>query len=632
MRSAFLRVLVWIGISLAAVVLALGITYLALPRGPRGQMSYADRAGTPRASFTAARFAAVAGTPWATEAALEMLHSGGNACDAAVAALLALNVTHGEAASFPGVAPTMYYDAATGKVESYVGAGKAPRAATIEKFRARGFKTVPALDIWAQLVPASPDVLVSLLSRGTKSFAEVVAPAIRVARAGFPVHKILFQNMNLGFIERLGFSILLPYNTKVFLNGQWWRPLYPNDRMTLPDLADTFQAMADAEKRVLDAGGSRQAGLQAVRDYFYKGPIAEKILALHKAKKGLFAAEDLSGYQGAWEKPLSGSYGAYTFYGNGTWSQGIMEPLVLQILDGIDLKAMGHNTPRYIHTVVQAIDLAMADRDAYVGDAAFVKVPLEVLLSKQYAASRRDRMTSRAFGPVPAPGVIPGFASNEKSSGAADRFAGLPIGQALAEASHFTIGQDTSQLAVVDGQGNAVVMTPSDFPKTPMVPGTGLNLGNRMNQFRLDPSSPDALAPGKRPRITPHAVIVFKDGKFLMAYSTPGGDVQPQALAQVFLNVAVFGMSIQDAISAPRFSSTSAPSSFAPNEAFPGHVRLESDLYARAAPGLVALGYVPDKDPAWDKDYGAVGAIVRNGNGSLSVGADPREETTAGGE
>jgi gamma-glutamyltranspeptidase/glutathione hydrolase len=196
----------------------------------------------------------------------------------------------------------------------------------------------------------------------------------------------------------------------------------------------------------------------------------------------------------------------------------------------------------------------------------------------------------------------------------------------------FRVGQDTSQLAVVDAKGNAVVMTPSDFPQTPMVPGTGLNLGNRMNQFRLDRKSPNALAPGKRPRITPHAVIVFKDGKFFMAISTPGGDVQPQALVQVFLNMAVFSMGIQDAISAPRFYSTAAPSSFAPNKAFPGHVRLEADLYDKVAQNMKALGYVPDRDPKWDKDYGAVGAIVRDTDGALSAGADPREETTAGGD
>jgi gamma-glutamyltranspeptidase/glutathione hydrolase len=186
---------------------------------------------------------------------------------------------------------------------------------------------------------------------------------------------------------------------------------------------------------------------------------------------------------------------------------------------------------------------------------------------------------------------------------------------------------DTTQLAVIDRWGNAVVMTPSDFPWTPMVPDTGINLGNRMNQFRLDPSSPDALEPGKRPRITPHAVIVFEDGKFYMAYSTPGGDMQPQALVQVFLNMQVFGMNVEDAISAPRFYDVTAPSSFAPHEAFPGTLRLEEDLYNTVAPGLGALGYTLVKDTKWNMDYGGVGALVRGEDGKIYVGADPRWET-----
>jgi gamma-glutamyltranspeptidase/glutathione hydrolase len=172
-------------------------------------------------------------------------------------------------------------------------------------------------------------------------------------------------------------------------------------------------------------------------------------------------------------------------------------------------------------------------------------------------------------------------------------------------------------------------MTPSDFPQTPMVPGTGLNLGNRMNQFRLDANSVNALEPGKRPRITPHAVIIFRNGEFYMALSTPGGDMQAQALVQVFLNMHVFGMDVQQAVSAPRFYTIAWPSSFAPHESFPAHIRLEADLYAAAAEGLTALGYTPEEDPKWDKDFGAVGAIVVGENGELLAGADPREETTA---
>ena len=201
----------------------------------------------------------------------------------------------------------------------------------------------------------------------------------------------------------------------------------------------------------------------------------------------------------------------------------------------------------------------------------------------------------------------------------------------MSSLTDFAIGQDTSQLVVIDKQGNAVVMTPSDFPKSPMLPGTGINLGDRMTQFWLDPQNVDALEPGKRPRITPHAVIVFKDGKFFMAYSTPGGDVQSQALVQVFLNMEVFGMDIQQAISAPRFYSISAPSSFSPHEFTPGGLRIESELYQQVADDLSALGYLPEEDPAWDKDFGAVGAILIGPDGKLYAGADPREETTAGG-
>ncbi len=627
------KALKWFGLALLLLIALLGVVYLFLPKQPE-IMAYTDRTKQPRQLLTAEEYAVVTGTPWATEAAVSILEQGGNACDAAVAALLALNVTHGEAASFVGVAPTMYYDAASGEVRSYIGAGRAPQAATIEAFRERGFEQVPDLgDVWAQLLPASPDVLVSLLTDcGSMSFAQVAAPAIRLAREGFPMHAIMYRNFDLSTLERLGFQVLMPENIRVWLRGQFWRPFYLHERVVLPELAATWEEMAAAEQQALANGASREEGLQAVRDYFYRGPIAEKIVAFHQEEGGLFTAEDLATYSGGWEQPISGSYENYTFYGNGTWSQGMMEPLALQILEGIDLKRMGHNSPEYIHTVVQAIELALADREAYVGDGDFVDVPLDVLLSKDYAAQRRAAMTpDRAFGGLPAPGEIPGYQPYIPPPYAGEVETASPSAAAAA-AIDFAVGQDTTQLVIIDRQGNALVMTPSDFPKTPMVPGTGINLGNRMVQFYLDPASPDALAPGKRPRITPHAVIVFKDGKFWLAYSTPGGDMQAQALIQVFLNMAVFGMDVQEAISAPRFYTISMPSSFAPHEAYPGHLRLEGDLYAQTADALTALGYIVEEDPVWDKDFGAVGAILIGPDGRLYAGADPREETTAAGK
>lgn len=614
-----------LGIGLVGLVVVLGLVYALLPKGPRDPMQYNALTKTEKTLFVGDEYAAVTGTPWATQAALDVLAGGGTACDAAVSALLTLNVTHGEAASFPGVAPLIYYNAQSGQVKSYIGAGKAPMAASIEKFTARGYKTVPTMDIYAQLVPASPDVLTALLQEcGTLPFSELAAPAIRLAREGFPTHAIMVRNLNFSLIERIGFSILLPYNAQVYIKSEWWRPVQLYDRFTQPDLAETLQALADAADRAPDNLG----GYQAVRETFYKGPIAEKIVALHEQKGGLMTAADLATYSGGWETPVSGSYGPYTFYGNGTWSQGVVEPMVLQILEGLELKSLGHNSPAYIHTVSQATELVFADREAYLGDSDFVDVPLETLLSKEYALQRRRLMTDSAFGLLPPPGQITGYTPYIAPQGAGS----LPQPKLPKRfAVDIQAGQDTSQLAILDSYGNSVVITPSDFPQTPMVPGTGLNLGNRMNQFRLEPAHPNALKPGKRPRITPHSLIVFKDGQYFMSISTPGGDMQAQALVQVFLNLVVFEMDIQQAISAPRFYSISAPSSFAPHEFTPGGLRLEASLYDQAGQGLQNIGYTTERDPDWDKDYGAVGAILIGADGHIYAGADPREETLAGG-
>ncbi|MCL4560213.1 MAG: gamma-glutamyltransferase [Chloroflexi bacterium] len=622
------RILKWIGILFLGFALLAGAVYALLPKGPRDLMPYQDLTQVPKTMVAGESYAVVTGTPWATQAAVEMLERGGNAYDAAVAALLTLNATLGVHASFASIAPTMVYDAATGLPRSYIGVGTAPSGATLEAFQKRGFETVPPADIWSQLIPASPDVMIALLQEhGTLSFSDVSEPAIRVARQGFPATKVLLADLqNFSIIERLGLCAIMPYNGEVWMQKEWWRPFHLHDRMAFPDLANTFEEMGAAEQAVLNAGGTRQAGLQAVRDLFYRGTIAEKILALHREKGGLFTRQDLATYSGAWEQPVSGSYGEFTFYTNGGWTQGMVGPLALQILEGIDLKAMGHNSPRYVHTVAQAIELAQADRDAYVGDPAFVDVPMDTLMSKAYAVQRRQSMTAGAFGPLPAPGSIEGYSIPAQSL---NDPRGAPSWAGLLPELDLRIGNDTTQLAILDRWGNAVVMTPSDFPWTPMVPGTGINLGNRMNQFRLEANSPDVVAPGKRPRVTPHAMIVFKDGQFYMVFSTPGGDMQPQALIQVFLNREVFGMDVQEAISAPRFYTISAPSSFAPHEASPGTLRLEADLYDSARAGLRQLGYTLVRDVNWDMDYGGVGAIVKGDDGLIYAGADPRWETQA---
>ena len=272
----------------------------------------------------------------------------------------------------------------------------------------------------------------------------------------------------------------------------------------------------------------------------------------------------------------------------------------------------------------------MADREAYFGDPAFVDVPVDGLLSKDYAAARRNMMTpGRAFGEMPPAG------DPRRYDGAAVDSAVLTENAEVVEEkeSNYTFGKDTSYITVVDSQGNAVSLTPSDFPESPMIPGTGLNLGTRMTQFYIDENHVNGLKPGKRPRITPNPSMVTRDGELFMSFGTPGGDSQTQAIVQVFLNVVVFGMDLQDAISAPRFLSLNWPDSFAPHTYAPGQISLEEPLYSETGKEMEAMGYKVNRYEKWDNTFGSVCAIIRDADtGRLFGGADPREVSWAEGE
>ncbi len=603
----------------------IGLFALVNFSSPRPQLAFDDPYHTERAVLQAKEYAVAAGTPWATDAAIAVLENGGNAVDAAVAGVLMLNVTFGEAAGFPGVAPVMMYDAQTQEVKSYVGAGTAPKKATIELFKERGHNKVPDFNILSQLIPASPDVLIRLLQEhGTKSFSELIEPAIKRAREGFPIHHTMAKNLNLSLVERLGYSFLLPTAAEVYFDNKWWLPLQKKDHFKRPKLANTFEELAKAEQQALANGANRKAALAAVRDYFYKGPIAEKITKLHQEKDGLITAEDLANYQSGWEEPLIGHFEEYTIYTNGTWSQGIVLPMALQLLEGVDLKAMGHNSADYVHTLAQAIDLTMADRQVYVGDATFGNVPINTLLNKNFASERRAKIEETAFQKMPAPGNLEGSPAMEIEEVKTTRSSKEPKNMLKA-------GDDTSQIVVVDKDGNAVAITPSDFPMSPMVPNTGLTMGIRMTQFSLNPNHANHLAPGKRPRITPHAAIVFKNGEFFMAFNTPGGDMQAQALLQVFLNIAVFKMDIQMAINALRLRSVNFPSSFDPEDYQAGILTLEQSLYDKVSEELKERDYQLKAYPDWDNKFSAVGAIIKS-EGKISAGIDPRESGTARGK
>ena len=628
-------------LSLGVIFLILTSLYFATSR-PGQMLDFSDPYHQSRAAAEGENIMVATGHPYATAAALNILQQGGNAADAAIAALLVLNVTQGEEASFPGVAPLLYYDSKTKKVHSYIGAGKAPARATIDYFKSRGYDTVPLFKYASQLVPASPDVIVALLKKfGTKSFAAVSAPAIRIAEEGFPVHKILMRNLNMGVIKRLGFRFLLPYNAEIYMKDKWWKPLHHREKFNRPVLAATFRELVLAEKNAVASGKNREQGLDAVRDFFYRGPIAAKIVKAHAEHDGTITSEDLSGYTGAWEEPLSVTYGPYTIFSNQTWNQGGVALLALQILEGVDLKSMGHNSAKYIHTVIQAIELAMADRESYFGDPAFVQVPVKGLLSKKYAAERRKLFSERAFGKTPPAGDPQKYegASGVKSAGvlrqAGESFAMLPPTEnAMAlgfwEQTAGRLGRDTTYLSIIDGEGNSISLTPSDFPQSPIIAGD-ITMGIRMTQFRLDPKHPSSLKPGKRPTITPNALMAFKDGKFWMAFGTPGGDMQTQASLQVFLNLVVFGMDVQQAVEAPRFRSLNWPDAFSPHAYFPGVIELEEELMPQAE-ALSQIGYSVKGRGKYEYDFGAPCISMKDAKtGKLLGGADPRKESWAEG-
>jgi gamma-glutamyltranspeptidase/glutathione hydrolase len=568
------------------------------------------------------------GHPLATEAGLEILRKGGNAFDAAVATCMALNVTRPISAGAVGVTPTLIYDAATGEVKSYSGLGTAPAKGTTLYYRLQGWPVNPALGVNAQIIPAGPDTWIALLSDyGTMSFEEVVAPAIRLAD-GHVLNQTCAAIMELPKWGRGLYKRFFPYNHSIFYEP--FEPYGPRagDILVQEDLAKTQRLLVDAERRELERSGDRKKALEAVRFEFYEGEIARAIVRSQELHNGAIAYEDLANYRGKWEAPVSGTFGEYTVWANDTWCQGPTVPMILQLLEGIDLKAMGHNSPEYISTITQAVELAFGDREAYFGDPEFVDVPIKGLLSKEYAAERRELIDPhRAFGKMPPPGDPWKF---EGRPGPKKTYQPRPIPTPI----DLPIS-DTTYFCVVDAEGNAVSLTPSDFPYSPMVEDYGIMLGIRGSQFRLKAGHPARVEPGKRPRLTPNPSMVTRDGKMFMAFGTPGGDQQPQAMVQVFLNIVVWGMDPQAAINAPRFKSLNYPGSFSPHAYYPGRLLIEEDL-AKLSSALKKQGYDLQvlKPPGFKMGavMGAVCAIIRTPSGALVGGADPREESWAEGD
>jgi gamma-glutamyltranspeptidase/glutathione hydrolase len=561
---------------------------------------------TRRPAVQAREHAAVAGHPLAVLAAQRILDRGGNAADAGVAAGLCIDVLLPDLVSLGGIAPIVYYAAETDRVETISGVGRWPRAASIEAVRDRRTGDM-ARDMRCCVVPGAADAWLTALDRyGTLSFAEVAADAIALCERGFPVYDVLAGGIAL---REASFGEW-PSSGAVFMPGG--RRLRVGELLVQADLGRTLRRLAEAEAAGARAGG-RRAGLQAARDLFYRGEIAEEIARFSRENGGLLAYEDLAGYASKVEPPIRSSYRGYELYGCGPWTQGPALPIAMNILEGYDLAALGHNSPAYLHLLTEALKCAFSDREHYFGDPEFVDVPIEELLSKERASAWRARIDPERASPE-----LPARLPAEPAVGAGRRPRANP--------SQAPLPPDTSYICVVDQSGNVFSGMPSDgFTEVPIVPGLGFIVSSRGTQSWLDPDHPARVEPGKRPRLTTNPFILFRDGRPIMPFGTPGADVQVPAMAQYLLNIIEFGMDPQEAAEAPRLAPYSMPITADPHPYVPNLLRLEARAGQAAFDGLAARGHDIQPWDDWHPSAGSVcGIWIDRATGTLTAGADPR--------
>ena len=560
-----------------------------------------------------------AGTPAVTQVTMRVLQSGGNAVDAGVAALLAGAVTEFSHFGFGGEAPLLIRTP-DGRVHSIAGVGTAPALMTLEFFLnrekdpeleleavQREHKTghIPSYGTLPALVPGMVDAALLALQRfGTLPFGEVAEPAASLAQQ----HPI--DNMRSRSIaEASSFLRLFPTSLAVYApDGR--RPR-PGDLFRQDDLAATIRSMVRAERAALAAGKSREDAIEAVRDYFYRGPIAREIAEFVKSDGGLLRYEDFAAFRLEVEQPLRTVFHGYEVYKAGFWTQGAVLLQALNILEGYDLEALGWNTPQYIHHLVESLKLAFADRDAWYADPQFVSVPVE-LLSKQYASDRRALINPKRASTKFRPGTFGKRRPVHPSRHPRRR----PLPDALAS-------KDTTSINIASADGMLFSASPSGAWMPSVIAGrTGIPLTQRGHSFLTIPGHPNVVEPGKRPRITLTPTLVTHRGEPFMALSTPGGDQQEQALLQVLLAALVFNFNAQAAVEAPRFQSKHLVASFDDHAMEPNVLLLDERMPSFVFEDLDALGHQVELRRSRNSGSAPTAVKVLR-NGVIEAGADP---------
>jgi gamma-glutamyltranspeptidase/glutathione hydrolase len=558
-----------------------------------------------------------AGHPLVAMAGMRMLLAGGNACDAAVAAGFAAAVVEPTASyTLCGECVALVHDARAGQTHALSGQGTAPAAATIGWFRQRGLDRIPTgPGPEAHLsftVPGAVDAYLTLLeTHGTRTVSEVLAPALSYAEHGFPMYEYMHRLLAIPE-TRSQFEVYPPGGAAVFYPGG--RPPAIGELLVQPALGATLRRLVEADAQ---SRGHRAAGIAAARARFYRGDIAAAIGGFSARLGGLLHAEDLAGYRARLEPPARLAFAGREILAQGAWTQGPVLLQALAMLATLDLRALGHNSARYVHVVTEALKLAFADRERYYGDAP--GVPLDALLSPAYARERAALIRpDRAMPEAPPPGDLgrrgpPAAAAPARVTGA-----GAAAG-----------ADGTTHIAAIDRDGTMVALTPSGgvFRKSAFAPELGCTLSTRSEMFVLDDGHPNALVPGKRPRTTLISYLICEDGVPTTTVGCPGGDDQAQADLQIVLNLVVFGMNPQQAVEAPRFSTQTLVNSFYPRVYRPGQLNVEPGIPEATRAALRALGHTVSEIGAC-----GIGAVVTRrdpATGALAAGADPRRPTYA---
>jgi gamma-glutamyltranspeptidase/glutathione hydrolase len=561
-----------------------------------------------------------AGHPLVSMAGMRMLLAGGNAFDAAVAAGFAAAVVEPTASyTLCGECVALVHDARREETLAVSGQGTAPALATIGFFRGRGLDRIPTgPGPEAHLsftVPGAVDAYLTVLETfGTRSLDEALAPAIHYAERGFPMYEYMRRMLAIGE-SRSQFDLYPPGGTEVFYPGG--RALQVGELLVQPALAGTLRRLAEADG---GARGHRQAGIRAARQRFYQGDVADMIGAFSERLGGLLRASDLAGYRARLEPPLRTTFAGREILGQSAWTQGPVLMQALGMLETFDLRALGHNSARYIHLVAEALKLAFADRERYYGDTPAAEAAVTKLLAPAYLRERAALIRmDRAAPEAPVPG-------DPRRAGGAEP----AIGRVRSVGAGAEVPADgTTHIAAIDRDGNMICLTPSGgvFRKSAFAPELGCTLSTRSEMFVLEEGHPNGLAPGKRPRTTLVSYLISEGGVPTMTVGCPGGDDQTQADLQLVLNLLVFGMNPQQAVEAPRFSTQTLVNSFHPRVYRPGQLNVEPGIPESARAALRALGHTISEVGAC-----GVGAVVTHrdpATGVLSAGADPRRPTYA---